>query len=93
MAYAEFSLCRLMADNDPYLLITRSSDNHKVVSLPLINYLLAQKSEVYAKMPAQEYLDREHDWAMTFFLDSNRTWLYVEILVGNWVVRINNIDN
>lgn len=93
MAYAEFSLCRLVTDNDPYLLITRSSDDHKVVSLPLINYLLAQKSEVYAKMPAQEYLDREHDWAMTFFLDSNTTWLYVEILVGNWVVRINNIDN
>lgn len=93
MAYAEFSMCRLVTDNDPYLLITRSSDNHKVVSLPLINYLIAQKSEIYSKMPAQEYLDREHDWAMTFFLDSNQTWLYVEIMVGNWVVRINNIDN
>lgn len=41
-------------------------------------------------MPDQEYLDRQHDWNMTFFLDSGLRWVYVEIKVLDWVVRINN---
>lgn len=92
IAYAEFSLCRLVEDNNPILLITKADGSKKVVDLPLINYLIASKSDQYRRMPDQEYLDRQHDWNMTFFLDSNLSWLYVEIEVLNWVVRINNIE-
>ena len=92
MAYAEFSFCRLVTDNRPNLLITTADGSRNVVDLPLLNYLIASKSEQYKEMPAQEYLDRQHDWNMTFFLDSHLRWIYVEVKVLDWVVRINNID-
>ncbi len=90
MAYAEFSLCRLVDGNSPQLLITKVDNDDIVIDLPLLNYLVASKSEQYNKMPDQEYLDRQHDWNMTFFLDSGLRWVYVEIKELDWVVRINN---
>lgn len=92
MAYAELSFCRLVTSNSPRLIITAVHDGHKVVDIPLNNYLLASKSEQYARMPAQEYLDRQHDWNMTFFLDSYWRWAYVEIKVLDWVVRLNHFE-
>lgn len=92
MAYAEFSMCRLVERNNPVLLITKADGSKNVVDLPLLNYLLATKSDQYKDMPAQEFLDRQHDWNMTFFLDSGLRWIYVEIQVLDWVVRINNVE-
>lgn len=92
MAYSEFSFCRLVTSNTPQLLITTADGNSNVVDIPLLNYLIASKSDQYRNMPNQEYLDRQHDWNMTFFLDSGLRWVYVEIEVNNWVVRINNFE-
>ncbi len=61
-----------------------------VVSIPLVNYLLLLKSEKYARMQSQEYLDRELSWDMIFFLDSDNTWMKTHILINNWVVRLND---
>lgn len=92
LAYAEFSLCRLVTSNRPNLLITTADGSKEVVDLPLLNYLIASKSDQYSSMSNQEYLDRQHDWNMTFFLDSGLRWVYVEIKVLDWVVRINNFE-
>ncbi len=90
MAYAELSFPRLVLTNSPTLLITRRSDGSEVVRLPLNNYLLALKSDVFKDMPQQEFLDRESMWSMIFFLDHRNKWVTVQIIVKNWVVRINN---
>lgn len=92
MAYSEFSFCRLVTAKNPTLLITTADESSNVVDIPLLNYLIASKSDQYRNMPNQEYLDRQHDWNMTFFLDSGLRWVYVEIEVNNWVVRINNFE-
>lgn len=91
VAFAEFSIPRLVTDNHPRLTITRK-DGHEVLSIPLINYLLLLKSEQYAKMPSQEFLDRESRWSLIFFLDRNHVWLKTQIIINGWVVRLNEVD-
>lgn len=90
-AFAEFSFGRLVVpDNAPVLRVTRVSDGSDVINIPLINYLLMFKSEKFKDMQPQEYLDRENRWDMIFFLDRHWKWIYVQIVVNDWVVRINN---
>lgn len=91
VAFAEFSTARLVTSNQPRLTITRK-DGHEVLSIPLINYLLLLKSEQYAQMPPQEFLDRESRWSLIFFLDRNHVWLRTQIIINGWVVRLNNAD-
>ncbi len=91
VAFAEMSFPRLVTTNSPRLVITRKSDGHKVIDIPLNNYLLLMKSEAYASMPAQEFLDRESRWKMLFFLQGG-IWLNTVIEINDWVVRINNTE-
>lgn len=89
VAYAEMSFPRLVTTNSPRLVITRKGDGATVIDIPLNNYLLLMKSDVYSSMPAQEFLDRESRWKMLFFLQSGK-WLDTVIEVNDWTVRINN---
>lgn len=90
VAFAEFSFGRLVTTNTPMLRITRKSDGSNVATIPLINYLALAKSESYHKMTTQEYLDRNHQWNLTFFLDQHWNWISVNIEVNDWTVRVNN---
>lgn len=91
-AYAELSTSRLMVrDWHSPKLIIRKVDGTEVVNIPLINYLLMLKSELYAYMESQEFLDRESEWSMIFFLSPNLEWIKSYIKINDWTVRINNI--
>ena len=92
MAYAEFSTSRLMLKNSPKLVIRRKADGGEVVNIPLNNYLLAFRSEFHRDMDKQEFLDRESEWSMLFFLDADHVWLKTEIKINDWVVRVNEIQ-
>lgn len=92
VAYAEFSMGRLVTSNSPRLVVTRKADGYKVIDIPLINYLLLLKSDRYEKMGSQEFLDRESRWKMLFFLQRGGTWLNTVIEINDWIVRINNAD-
>ena len=91
VAWAELSFPRLVTTNSPRLVITRKEDGYKVIDIPLNNYLLLMKSEVYSEMPSQEFLDRESRWKMLFFL-RNGYWLQTKIEINDWIVRINNTE-
>ena len=43
-------------------------------------------------MDDQEFLDREDDYVMTFFLDENHKWISSQILIHSWRVVLNNVD-
>ncbi len=91
-AYSEFSTSRLMKKNSPRLTIRLKEDGREVVDIPLNDYLLLLKSELYAKMPPQEFLDRESVWSMVFFLGSDMSWIRTHIKINDWTVRINNAE-
>lgn len=91
VAYAEFSTSRLTVGNRPRLIITNKETAEEVVNIPLNDYLLLLKSDRYADMTDQEYLDRENEWSMIFFLDEDHLWINAQIIINDWVVRLNNI--
>ena len=91
VAWAEMSFPRLVTYNSPKLVITRKADGYKIVDIPLNNYLLLMKSEAYADMKPQDFLDRESRWKMLFFLQGG-IWLQTQIEINDWIVRINNTE-
>ena len=91
VAYAEFSTSRLMTQNSPKLLIRRKSDGGETVNIPLNNYLLLLKSDLYAQMGEQEFLDRESEWSLVFFIDEDQKWIETYIKINDWTVRVNDI--
>ena len=92
VAYAEFSTSRLTVGNHPRLIITNKQTGSEVVNIPLNDYLLLLKSDLYAGMEDQEFLDRESEWSMIFFLDENHLWVNAHIIINDWVVRLNNLS-
>ena len=66
-------------------------DGVEIINIPLINYLLMLKSDLYASMDSQEFLDRESEWSMIFFLSPNLEWIKTYIKINDWTVRINDI--
>lgn len=100
VAYAEIMTSRLMTGIEdkegPKLTIRNSSKapenaGEEVLSIPLNKYLLLTRSDHYRDMRDQEYLDRESDWTLFFFL-RNGTWMDAHIVVNDWVVRINDAE-
>ncbi len=91
LAFAEFSTSRLIAESGARLEITNAVSGEKVLSVPIVNYLLLLKSMQYENMGAQEYLDREHRWNVILFLDNGR-WIDTRIIINDWIVRLNNAE-
>lgn len=91
VAYAELSTSRLMLKNDPRLIVRRHSDGGTIVDMPLKRYLLLLRSDRY-DMGDQEYLDRESDFVLFFFLRPDGSWINTRIVVNDWVVRINDAE-
>lgn len=91
VAYAELSTSRLMCKNDPRLIVRRHSDCETIIDMPLKRYLLLLRSDRY-DMGDQEYLDRESDFVLFFFLRPDGSWIDTRIVVNDWVVRINDAE-
>ena len=81
----------------PILQILYKADQREVVNIPLLRYLLMCKpvrsNAVNSReLGDQEFLDRENRYDLFFFLDRHYQWLYLEIQVRDWVVRVNNAE-
>lgn len=98
IAVAHFTTSRIVQAKavKPFLSVKRKSDGREVLSIPLANYMLLFKEnhDHTAPMGNQEYLDRENTWNFVFFLDDHNggTWLKSQIIVNDWLVRINGTE-
>lgn len=92
VAYAEFSLSRIMTDRPMTLTVKRASDGRTVMQVPLVKILGLLKSQHFDYMDMQEFFDRESRWNMVFFLDSTTGgWIKTSVIINDWTVRINDI--
>ena len=91
VAIAQITVGRLMVDQNPRLSITNKDTGETVLSLLLVKYLLLTEAEGH-DMTQQEYLDRQDEYNMTFFLDENMKWINTSIIINDWVVRFNEMD-
>ena len=60
------------------------------VEAPLIDYVLLVKSNYKSHWGDQEFLDRQDEYNMTFFLDESGNWISSSIIVNSWRVVLNN---
>lgn len=67
---AEMNTMRLLEHKKVYLTLTRKSDSKELMKVDLIPYLLLTKMEGH-NIPAQEYLDRQSEYAIVFFYTRN----------------------
>ena len=95
---ADLSTCRLMADDaDKIFLTVKRTDNGQMLfKVPMIQYSLTELKyyeQAYGhKLTPQEFLDRQDEYSMTFFLDENLQWIYAVIEILEWRVVIRNYD-
>lgn len=80
---AELNTLRLVENGDMRLTVTHR-DGRKIIDIDLIQYLLLTKMEGH-QMGAQEYLDRQDEYAMIFFLNSD--YMVVGIKINDWIIR------
>lgn len=99
VACVDFSTSRLHMNNfDNATLVVHSSKEtekdgspRKIVEIPLINYLTATRGFGTGWIKtSQEYLDRQSNWTLYFFLQSGR-WVTSTVAVNDWIVRIDDI--
>lgn len=91
IAIAELTVGRLVEENKPILTITNDK-GEKVLSIPLIDYALLIKGYYNREMSDQEYLDRQDEYNMTFFLDENDRWVSSSIIINSWKVVLDDVD-
>ncbi len=85
-ALANMTTARLVKGNNPYLTVLNKETDEQVFSIPLIDYLLLIKSDYDPNMSDQEFLDREDEWEITFFLDDGERWIDAYIYINSWKV-------
>ena len=73
--------------HSPRLIIRYKASGEEIINLPLVNCLLMLRSNLYAHMEPQEFLDRESEWSMVFFLSSDLEWTKTTIKINNCDVR------
>lgn len=83
---SDLTVARLMADRHPRLVVTRNADGERVVDIPLVDYLLMVKDDDSRRpMTDQEYLDRQDEFTINFFLTGDNSWdRTMAIYINSW---------
>ncbi|MBQ9462542.1 MAG: FimB/Mfa2 family fimbrial subunit [Bacteroidales bacterium] len=86
---AEFTTNRLFKKdkNKVMLAVVDKVTGEKVINIPIVDYFLLVKGNYNRQMGDQEYLDRQDDYQITFFLDNTRGWsIAAGIFINGWHV-------
>lgn len=92
---AELTVGRLMAAHreNAALTVRNAHTGSLIFSIPVIDYMLMVRGHYYQEdgitpMGEQEYLDRQDEYPMTFFLDDQDEWISTVIYINQWrIVR------
>ncbi len=93
-AVAELTVPRLMLENrkTARLTVRHAETGKTVLSIRLIDALLLVKGYYNREMSDQEYLDRQDEYAMTFFIDEGYRWENTCIYINSWRVVLQDIE-
>ena len=88
----EMNTMRLLEHKKVYLTLTRKSDGKELMKVDLIPYLLLTKMEGH-NIPAQEYLDRQSEYAIVFFYNQELlNFLSTKIVINGWTIWLKGED-
>lgn len=89
-AIAELTVPRLVKGQQTRLTVANKETGETVFSIPLIDYALLVKGFYNRDMDDQEYLDRQDEYDMVFFLDEGDRWLDTYIYINSWKIVLQN---
>ena len=89
-ALAELTVGRLYAESSPILHIYNVDTKKTVLSIPLKDYALMIKGHYNGQMSDQEFLDRQDEFNLTFFLDELGNWVSATVIINSWHLVLNN---
>ncbi len=91
---AEFLVSRLEESHrDDAMLTVRNRNTGKtVLSVKLIDFLLKVRGYYNREMDEQEYLDRQDEYSLVFFLDEGHEWGSTTIYINSWRVVLQGVD-
>jgi hypothetical protein len=89
-AVAELNMSRLVTDDDPILTISKKESGDIVAQIPLRQYVLLVKGYENVEMSDQEYLDRQDEYNLIFFMDENGNWMDSYVYINSWKVVLLN---
>jgi hypothetical protein len=81
-----------MEDQNAILTIRNKVSGETILSIPVIKMFLLAKLQGQYDMDNQEYLDRQDEYKMTFFLDENMKWIDSQIIINEWIVRFDDMN-
>ena len=88
----EMNTMRLLEHKKVYLTLTRKSDGKELMRIDLIPYLLLTKMEGH-NIPAQEYLDRQSEYAIVFYYNPELlNFLSTKIVINGWTIWLKGED-
>lgn len=88
----EMNTMRLLEHKKVYLTLTRKSDGKELMKIDLIPYLLLTKMEGH-NIPAQEYLDRQSEYAIVFFYNPELlNFLSTKIVINGRTIWLKGED-
>ena len=88
---AEFTINRLIDGQKTQLTVYKKDTGDKVFSIPVTDYALLVKGHYNSSMTNQEYLDRQDEWNMTFFIQGSN-WISSSVIINSWRVILSDID-
>jgi hypothetical protein len=88
---ASIHTLRMLRDHDSQLVVRKTAigDNRTVLSIPFVDYALLLKSLDRNDLDDQEYLDRQHEYNITFFIDDSDRWVNSYIYINSWRIVLN----
>lgn len=85
---------RMMPGDDTQLTLWHNPTGDQIFSIPLSQYLLLSRNAHSATMGEQEYLDRQDQYNLIFFLtptqDPLKPYACFTMQVNNWMIRLND---
>ncbi len=85
-AVAEFTVSRLVKGHDVQLTVLNNETGATVLSIPLIDFVVLVKGYYNQSLDDQEYLDRQDEYSLVFFLDEGDRWVDAYIYINSWKV-------
>ncbi|MCD8298056.1 MAG: FimB/Mfa2 family fimbrial subunit [Prevotella sp.] len=89
-AIAELTTARIVKGHEMRLKITNNETGKQLLSIPLTDYALLVKGYYNEDMDDQEYLDRQDEYNIVFFLDEGDRWIDNYIYINSWKVVLQN---
>lgn len=96
VVYAGMNTLRLMENDNTRLRLVYVPSKETLFDIPLTSYLLLSRNAYENILPAQEYLDRQDQYNLIFFLAStgnpDKPYQCPLMQINGWIIRLNNAE-